>query len=53
MESDNERPYKQFHLRLPIDLLIWFKVIAKKNRRSITSEMILALESWRAEKSKE
>jgi hypothetical protein len=39
---------QQFHLRLPIDIYEWIKWIAKKNRRSMTAEIILALEAYRA-----
>jgi hypothetical protein len=43
----NQIACKQFHLRLPVSLLAWFRNKARQNRRTITAEMVIALESWR------
>jgi hypothetical protein len=40
--------HTKFTLRLPTELLIWFRQQAKIERRKITGEMVLALEAWRA-----
>jgi len=42
--------YAKFTLRLPTDLLTWFRQQAKAERRKITGEMVLALEAWRLSK---
>jgi len=39
--------HRQFHLRLPIELFEWLKRTAAQNRRSMTAEMIMALEAWK------
>ena len=42
--------YTKFTLRLPAELLTWFRQQAKAERRKITGEMVLALEAWRLSK---
>jgi len=43
--------YTKFTLRLPTDLLTWFRQQAKAERRKITGEMVLALEAWRSKEN--
>ena len=42
--------YTKFTLRLPTNLLTWFRQQAKAEHRKITGEMVLALEAWRLSK---
>ena len=44
---------KRFTLRLPDELWDNMKVIADKNRRTVTSEIIIALEEYVKNNSKE
>lgn len=39
--------HAKFTLRLPTELLTWFRQQAKAEHRKITGEMVLALEAWR------
>jgi hypothetical protein len=39
--------YTKFTLRLPTDLLDWFRQQAKAKHRKITGEMVVALEAYR------
>jgi hypothetical protein len=43
----NSPEFQQFHLRLPANLLKWLRDEAANQHRSITGEMIMALEYWR------
>jgi hypothetical protein len=48
LDTINAPDHTKFTLRLPTELLIWFRQQAKIERRKITGEMVLALEAWRA-----
>jgi uncharacterized protein (DUF4415 family) len=43
-------PKAQFHLRLPDNLLEWYRQQAVQERRKINAVMIAALEAYRAAK---
>ncbi len=45
-----EPEYAKFTLRLPTELLIWFRRQAEAEQRKITGEMVLALKAWQLSK---
>jgi hypothetical protein len=49
--KDEPKTHQPFNVRMPIELLQWIRAEAKKNHRSATGEILMAIEAWK--KSKE
>jgi hypothetical protein len=46
-QAEHTAIVSQFHVRFPACLLAWLRGEAKKNRRSITAEIVIAVEYWK------
>ena len=48
MNDANRPPTVKKLIAFPVDLATWFRVVARRERRSFTAQVLIALEMYRA-----